>query len=135
MKQLLAVLSVGFALPLTHPAQGLLCTATDNTDFKFEMIVNRFNGDLYPNTFILSDASKQIPTTIKQFSYYDNQITLVASTGPEGDHDDLGYIIEIRKSYRGDFSGHATKYIANPPGTRDEQEDTYMSLDCEDKTP
>lgn len=141
MKPLLVVLGLIILLPitasataLTRPAQGLRCTAIDNTDFKFELIVNRFNGDLYPNTFILSDAGKPIPTTIKQFSNYSNEITLVASTGPEGEHDDVGYIIAIRKTYRGDFSGRATKYIANPPGTREEQEDTSMSLECEDMT-
>lgn len=118
----------------TRPAQGILCTATD-ADFKFEMIINEFNGDLYPGTFILSEAGKQVPAEVKQYSNYRGSITMAVSTGPQGDNDDTGYIIDLSKSYNGGYYGNAEKYVANPPGKRDEQDATYMRLECQSKSP
>jgi hypothetical protein len=118
----------------TRPALGLLCSATD-TDFKFEMVINQFTGDLFDGTFILSENNKQVPSTVKQYSNYDSNVLIIVSTGPQGDDDDLGYVIELNKSYDGSYYGNATKYVANPPGTRDEKGDTYVRLDCQSSTP
>ncbi|MBS1970974.1 MAG: hypothetical protein JSU04_11740 [Bdellovibrionales bacterium] len=126
--------SAAILFPTTRPALGLLCSATD-TDFKFEMVINQFTGDLFEGTFILSENSKQVPSTVKQYSNYNSNVLIIVSTGPQGDDDDLGYVIELNKSYDGSYYGNATKYVANPPGTRDEKGDTYVRLECQSSTP
>jgi hypothetical protein len=126
--------AVAATAKMTRPALGLLCSATD-TDLKFEMVINQFTGDLFEGTFILSENGKQVPSTIKQYSNYNSSVLIIVSTGPQGDDDDLGYVIELNKSYDGSYYGNATKYVANPPGTRDEKTDTYVRLDCELSSP
>jgi len=118
----------------TPPAMGLLCAAYD-IDFKFDMIIDQFTGDLFENSFALRISSIPIPSKVKQYSNYRDNITMVISNGPADGNSDVGYIIDLNKSYHDTYSGHATKYFANPPGTRDEQNDTYMSLDCQSTKP
>lgn len=130
-----AVLAFCFQLhAIIRPAMGLTCTATDS-DLKFEMIINEYSGDLFPGTFILSEGGKQVTSEVKQYSNYKRRITMAVSTGPKGDNDDVGYIIDLTKSYNGSYYGDATQYIANPPGTRDEQDNTYTRLDCQVRRP
>lgn len=137
----LAVLCAGTVLSFcvyadatARPALGLACAATD-TDLKFEMIINEFTGDLFPGTFFLSESGKQTPSEIKQYSNYKGRVTMVVSTGPKGNDDDVGYIIDLNKSYNGNYYGDATQYIANPPGTRSEQDNTWVRLECNSKRP
>lgn len=123
-----------FAHSTVRPALGLTCVATD-ADLKFEMIINEFTGDMFPGTFILSEGGKQITSEIKQYSNYKGRVTMVVSKGPDANNDDVGYIIDLNKSYKGGYYGDATQYIANPPGTRDEQDNTWMRLDCTSTSP
>lgn len=119
---------------LARPALGIICSTYD-TDLKFEFIINQFTGDLFPDTLKISENGKQLPTTtVKQYSYYRDSMLIIASIGPQDPNDDVGYIIELDKSYNDTFSGHITKYISNPPGTREDQTDSYASVDCENVT-
>lgn len=127
----IAFMSSCSSLALALPATGLVCNSYDG-DFKLEAVINNNTGDLYANTLKIYEKGAQKSPEVKQYRNYDDDIFIIASFGREGTSDEVGYVINLERSYRNpsEASGNAERYSVDQTGNRDTDSKTYMTLEC-----